>query len=143
MPCRCKSNMNFADANYLYQNRRRCPFAPARPSVECQCEDTETETSACTCDTSSTESTESTENTENTASSCCQCCSCVDQSCYETVEIPCTPIDCRAVERQLEYRVCCNPNGTCCRYPCCCRNRFWPNFAHPRWLCCADLYNVD
>ena len=32
--------------------------------------------------------------------------------------------------------------GSCsCQYPAAWRNRFWPEFAHPRWLCCKELYN--
>ena len=37
-------------------------------------------------------------------------------------------------------RMCCDQNGCCGMYPQDCRNTFWPDFAHPRWLCCRDLY---
>ena len=39
------------------------------------------------------------------------------------------------------YQLCCDENGCCCQYPAAWRNRFWPEFAHPRWLCCKELYN--
>ncbi len=39
-------------------------------------------------------------------------------------------------------RLCCDQNGNCRIYPCTWRNSFWPEFTHPRWLCCKDLYNV-
>lgn len=39
-------------------------------------------------------------------------------------------------------RLCCDQNGCCRIYPCTWRNSFWPEFSHPRWLCCRDLYNV-
>ncbi len=35
---------------------------------------------------------------------------------------------------------CCDANGCCGLYLRCCRNPFWPEFAHPTWLCCRDLY---
>ena len=37
-------------------------------------------------------------------------------------------------------RLCCDQNGCCGMYPESCRNSFWPEFSHPRWLCCKDLY---
>ena len=39
-----------------------------------------------------------------------------------------------------EYRLCVDQNGCATRYPADCRNRFWPNFSHPRWLPCGCLY---
>jgi hypothetical protein len=41
----------------------------------------------------------------------------------------------RAVER------CCDQNECCALFPSDCRNPYWPRFAHPRWLCCRDLYS--
>lgn len=39
---------------------------------------------------------------------------------------------------------CCDFNGGCGIFKTCCRNRFWPEFSHPRFLCCKDLYvNCD
>ena len=35
---------------------------------------------------------------------------------------------------------CCDQNGCCGMYLRCCRNPFWPSFAHPSWLCCNQLY---
>ncbi|MGI5967462.1 MULTISPECIES: hypothetical protein [Anaerotruncus] len=37
-------------------------------------------------------------------------------------------------------RLCCDQDGCCGLFPEACRNTFWPDFAHPRWLCCQDLY---
>lgn len=42
--------------------------------------------------------------------------------------------------RKVKYRTCCDQNGKCYRFPCQCRNPFWPEFCHPRWLCCRALY---
>ncbi len=39
-----------------------------------------------------------------------------------------------------QFTVCCDPNGVCCFYNKCDRNKFWPEFAHPTWLPCKDLY---
>jgi hypothetical protein len=39
-----------------------------------------------------------------------------------------------------EYRLCVDQNGCATRYPADCRNPFWPNFSHPRWLPCSNLY---
>ncbi len=39
-----------------------------------------------------------------------------------------------------EYRLCTDQNGCATRYPADCRNLYWPNFAHPRWLPCNCLY---
>ena len=35
---------------------------------------------------------------------------------------------------------CCDANGCCGLYLKCCRNPYWPSFAHPTWLCCNQLY---
>lgn len=42
-----------------------------------------------------------------------------------------------------ELQRCCDQNGCCCLYPAGCRNPYWPEFTHPRWLCCKDLYSGD
>ena len=39
-----------------------------------------------------------------------------------------------------EYRLCVDQNGCAARYPAACRNPYWPNFSHPRWLPCSSLY---
>lgn len=53
----------------------------------------------------------------------------------------CSPMGCRRAVERGGYRLCCDENGCCCMYPASCRNRFWPEFSHPRWLCCKDLYD--
>lgn len=67
--------------------------------------------------------------------------------CCGSPEVDCKPIECvydsDYDENRPKYRICCNANGCCCKYPCSCRNPFWPEFAHPRWLCCRDLYNGE
>ena len=54
------------------------------------------------------------------------------------------PADCTGIPihcpHKVKYRTCCDQNGRCYRFPCQCRNPFWPEFAHPRWLCCQALY---
>ena len=39
-----------------------------------------------------------------------------------------------------QMRLCCDQSGCCGMFPEDCRNTFWPEFSHPRWLCCKDLY---
>ena len=51
--------------------------------------------------------------------------------------IPVDLSDCPEFKEPTE--ICCDCGG-CKEYPKKCRNRFWPSFAHPRWLCCCDLY---
>jgi len=41
---------------------------------------------------------------------------------------------------QVALERCCDQNGCCALYQRCCRNPFWPEFSHPSWLCCRDLY---
>ncbi|MBR5559673.1 MAG: hypothetical protein IKU72_05460 [Oscillospiraceae bacterium] len=57
---------------------------------------------------------------------------CGHSSCCEP--IPATPLCSR------EYRLCTDSDGCAAHYPIDCRNRFWPNFSHPRWLPCSCLY---
>ena len=58
--------------------------------------------------------------------------------CGQDPDIP--VYDCTCQE-EVPYRLCCDENGRCCRYPANWRNSFWPEFSHPRWLCCQDLYD--
>ncbi len=52
----------------------------------------------------------------------------------------CSPLEHSLVcERKVER--CCDQDGCCALYPANCRNEFWPEFSHPRWLCCKDLYS--
>jgi len=38
-------------------------------------------------------------------------------------------------------RICCDCNGRCCaRFNADRRDCFWPEFTHPKWLCCRTLY---
>jgi len=53
----------------------------------------------------------------------------------------CSPVACKQVIGGGNYRLCCDNSGCCCLYPASCRNKFWPEFSHPRWLCCKDLYD--
>ncbi len=41
---------------------------------------------------------------------------------------------------QTQTERCCDRNGCCGIWLRCCRDPFWPLFAHPSWLCCKDLY---
>ncbi|MGI5894052.1 MAG: hypothetical protein ACOX6P_05590 [Candidatus Merdivicinus sp.] len=49
---------------------------------------------------------------------------------------------CTGSNSRSRCRICCDQDGCCRIYPCSWRNKFWPEFCHPRWLCCRDLYNV-
>lgn len=70
-----------------------------------------------------------------------------DCGCHSNQEVNCNPIKCTYDishdENAHKYRICCDTNGCCCKYPCNCRNPFWPEFAHPRWLCCKALYSDE
>lgn len=49
-------------------------------------------------------------------------------------------ICCRCVNPFTENpRLCCDCGG-CARFPAADRDCFWPEFSHPRWLCCRVLY---
>lgn len=37
-------------------------------------------------------------------------------------------------------RTCCDPRNGCVEFDGARRNSFWPNFCHPRWLSCDQLY---
>ncbi len=130
MACQCQSNMNFSDANYIYKRAGKKGCCGTEPVV------TPVSTNgrrSCGCG----------QNTNAAAAVNDSGCPGVNFACLEDTVIPCEAMDCCAVERCLEYRTCCDPNGICCRYPCCCREQFWPSFTHPRWLCCNQLYHVD
>ncbi|MDD6034215.1 MAG: hypothetical protein PUC47_12205 [Oscillospiraceae bacterium] len=54
----------------------------------------------------------------------------------------CAPRRCSSAHSsESALRKCCDANGCCCYYPVRCRNPFWPEFTHPRWLCCTELYD--
>lgn len=65
---------------------------------------------------------------------------CLKRTCPQGVD--CTPIypSREEVLASHEYRLCTDQNGCFASYPVECRDSFWPSFAHPRWLCCEDLY---
>ncbi len=67
-------------------------------------------------------------------------CPCVTNCCGQEAPLDCSPVNCMQEGNDITYRLCCDPNGVCCYYDCRCRDPFWPHFAHPRWLCCKDLY---
>ena len=48
--------------------------------------------------------------------------------CGQDPDIP--VYDCTCQE-EVPYRLCCDENGRCCRYPANWRNSFWPEFSHP------------
>lgn len=45
-----------------------------------------------------------------------------------------------AAATPITYVSCCDRYTGCQDYPLNQRNAFWPSFAHPRWLPCAQLY---
>ncbi|HIT09079.1 MAG TPA: hypothetical protein IAB55_08340 [Candidatus Merdivicinus faecavium] len=70
--------------------------------------------------------------------------SCVSSSVSPSADCddPDVPVLNACCEKSHKCRLCCDQNGCCRIYPCTWRNSFWPEFTHPRWLCCRDLYNV-
>lgn len=44
------------------------------------------------------------------------------------------------VMEERNYQRCTDKNHCTAFYPADCRDSFWPSFAHPRWLCCCELY---
>ncbi len=71
--------------------------------------------------------------------SCSGCMSGLNSNCDD----PDVPVyHCGGGCSRSKCRICCDQNGCCRVYPCSWRNSYWPEFAHPRWLCCRDLYNV-
>lgn len=79
---------------------------------------------------------------------CCQNPCSTQQNIHNMQEnfCPCSGADCSPIYpnpspmAEREYRECVDPNGCTALYPAECRSTFWPSFAHPRWLCCSDLY---
>ena len=146
MSCCCQKSKSFVDANATYC-KRRCPFEEAAlDNTQATCKTPCNTTVYC--------------GGFGTCGGCekCNCCNDYDDCCHDCNRcdcdtcnkektccgMKCQPFCCQSLATSpSSYRVCCDPNGTCCLYPCCCRNQFWPNFAHPRWLCCADLYQSD
>lgn len=61
-----------------------------------------------------------------------------DNDFHKHHECYCGPID-MVCER--EYRECTDPNGCSAMFPANCRVTFWPDFSHPSWLSCNDLYS--
>ena len=60
--------------------------------------------------------------------------------CYPKCECKGKPVPIQLIPALKEpTEICCDCSG-CKEYPRKCRNKFWPSFAHPRWLCCDDLY---
>ncbi len=84
---------------------------------------------------------------------CCCCCNCNHGPTCEECKI-CPVSGCPEDSKNCEWypiqweedpnsrklRLCCDESGCCGLFPEECRNTFWPDFAHPRWLCCKDLY---
>lgn len=56
----------------------------------------------------------------------------------------CCAKDCAPIllseECTRDYRKCSDHNGCSALYPADCRNQFWPDFSHPTWLPCHNLY---
>lgn len=83
----------------------------------------------------------------------CNCCNCTTcRTCQECKICPVSgcpddskhcewyPIKWEEDPSEHKMRICCDESGCCGLFPEDCRNIFWPDFAHPRWLCCKDLY---
>lgn len=135
----CCGDSEFMDAAYCYYypNRRclkndcgACPYTASVLSRDVE---------NCACDS----------NGPSHGSGGCHSCCCdlphlsdsvsnEDQDCD-----PCAGIACKKDSCGVSRRLCCDRNGTCCLYPESCRDGFWPEFSHPRWLCCKDLYSGE
>lgn len=77
---------------------------------------------------------------ELSSSKSCDSCkfdSCGYLCCDETKPNACIPIK---SECETTYRCCCDQNGCCALFPADQRSAFWPEFSHPRWLPCKELY---
>jgi hypothetical protein len=68
-------------------------------------------------------------------------CRCEQQQASSCGCMRCEAFGCFTPEGQRNIDICCDNNGCCCHYPAHCRNSFWPEFSHPRWLRCSELYN--
>ena len=75
---------------------------------------------------------------ENVNTECCR----NEISSCEKPKVKCSPICLGNIGSQnsVNYRTCVDSNGCAYKYPSCCRDPFWPNFTHPRWLSCSYLY---
>ena len=133
----CCGDSEFMDAAYCYYypNRRcfksdcaACPYtaSPLSRDVEhCFCH------SSCTPGCSS-----------DCNSCCCSLSGLSDAAQTDAQDADgCAGIACKKDSCAVTRRLCCDRDGGCCLYPESCRDNFWPEFAHPRWLCCKDLYS--
>ena len=82
----------------------------------------------------------------NCGCNCCRKKTCMDDcriqpvsGCRPNSDCCWYPVDVTS-DNGRQMRLCCDQNGCCGMFPEDCRNTFWPDFAHPRWLCCKDLY---
>ncbi|MCL2035756.1 MAG: hypothetical protein FWG94_13670 [Oscillospiraceae bacterium] len=46
----------------------------------------------------------------------------------------------RGITREVFMIPCCDARRGCFDFDADCRCKFWPTFAHPRWLDCKELY---
>lgn len=133
----CCGDSEFMDAAYYYYypNRRcfksdcaACPYtasALSRDVEHCFCH------SSCTPGCSS-----------DCNSCCCSISGLSDAAQTDAQDADgCAGIACKKDSCAVTRRLCCDRDGGCCLYPESCRDNFWPEFAHPRWLCCKDLYS--
>lgn len=74
---------------------------------------------------------------------CCPLPSWKDSSEAASEEQGCEGMACKKESCAPSTRLCCDRDGSCCLYPARCRDGFWPEFSHPRWLCCKDLYSGE
>lgn len=123
--CRYNRGVEFPDASYIYNFEDSCCCKKHR---HCDEDDRHAEPLAIPVD-----------GHENRPCGCG--CKGVKHSCCDREPTSCDPVDCDNEALERSYRVCCDRNGVCCKYSCRCRDPFWPEFAHPRWLCCAELYS--
>ena len=137
----CCGDSEFMDAAYCYYypNRRcvknDCGACPYTVSVLSQ------DVEDCFCNSSCTPNCSSTNG--NYCNCCCSLPNLSQSDSQEDSPCSCEGIACKQDSCAMSRRICCNRDGTCCLYPEHCRDGFWPEFSHPRWLCCKDLYSGE
>ena len=137
----CCGDFEFMDAAYCYYDPNRrcvkndCGACPYTVSVLSQ------DVEDCFCHSSCPPSCSSTNG--NYCNCCCSLPNLSQSDSQEDSDCSCQGVACKQDSCAMSRRICCDRDGTCCLYPEHCRDGFWPEFSHPRWLCCKDLYSGE
>lgn len=134
----CCGDSEFMDAAYCYYYPNRHCFKSDCMAYPYTASALSRDVEDCLCDSCSHHS-------HSCDNSCC--CSLSDFSQTSSTDNQdagsCDGIACKKDSCNVSRRLCCDRDGGCCLYPERCRDGFWPEFAHPRWLCCKDLYSGE